>query len=149
MGMTVTAALVSDTTAYVAHAGDCRAYLYREPSGLTQITRDHSIAAALAEAGVIGQEDISTHPRRNVIYRCLGHRSTVEVDACAVPLTDGDILLLCSDGLWEMVRDPQIASILAMPMSDPAQRANMLVQAALAGGGADNVGVIVVQIKQR
>ena len=146
MGTTMTAALVSDTTAYIAHVGDSRAYLYHEPAGLSQITHDHSIAAALAEAGVIRPEDVSTHPRRNVIYRCLGHENTVEVDTCAVPLTGGDMLLLCSDGLWEMVRDPQIAHILAIPMSDPTQVANMLVQAALAGGGTDNVSVIVVQM---
>jgi serine/threonine protein phosphatase PrpC len=145
MGTTLTAALVIGSTAYIAHVGDSRAYLHHKPAGLSQITHDHSIAAALAEAGVIRPEDIFTHPRRNVIYRCLGHKSTVEVDTCVVPLTDGDMLLLCSDGLWEMVRDQQIASIVTTPPSDATQRADMLVQAALAGGGEDNVSTIIVQ----
>ena len=145
MGTTLTAALLIGSTAYIAHMGDSRAYLYREPAGLSQITHDHSIATALAEAGVIRPEDIPTHPARNVLYRCLDHQSTVEVETYAVPLTDGDLLLLCSDGLWEMVRDPQIAGILTTPTADARQRANLLVQAAGAGGGEDNVSVIVVQ----
>jgi serine/threonine protein phosphatase PrpC len=145
MGTTLTAALLIGSTPYIAHVGDSRAYLSHEPAGLSQITHDHSIAAALAEAGVIGPEDVSTHPRRNVLYRCLGHKPTVEVETCVVPLADGDRLLLCSDGLWGMVRDPQIASIVSAPTSGTPQKADMLVRAALAGGGEDNVSVIVVQ----
>jgi serine/threonine protein phosphatase PrpC len=148
MGTTMTTILIGGSTAYVAHVGDSRAYLYHEPAGLSQITRDHSIVASLVTAGIIQPEDIYTHPMRNHIYRCLGQKPVVEVDTSVVPLATGDTLLLCSDGLWEMVRDPQITAILASPTPDPSQTANRLVQAALAGGGADNVSVIVAQLRK-
>jgi len=132
----------------VAHVGDSRFYLSREAGGLSQVTQDHSLVAALAAAGVIRPEDIYTHPMRNLIYRCLGEKASVEVDTCAVPLAVSDILLFCSNGLWEMVRDRQIAAILTSPTPDPSDTAHALLQAALAGGGEDNISAIVVKVSK-
>ncbi len=143
MGTTMTAALLIGSTAYVAHVGDSRFYLSRQPVGLTQITRDHSVVAALVARGDIAPEDSYMHLRRNEIYRSLGNRASVEVDVSTVQLVVGDVLLLCSDGLWEMAPDHQIASILAKPMLTPTDIAQALIQAALAGGGKDNVSAIV------
>lgn len=148
MGTTMTVALVSETTAYIAHVGDSRLYLYREPYGMAQLTRDHSIVASLVARGIIAPDDIYTHPQRNLVYRSLGAEANVEVDAFTEPLVAGDTLLLCSDGLWEMVRDRQIADLLATPRSTPSAIAHTLIQAALAGGGDDNVSAIVAQMSK-
>ncbi|MBA2679412.1 MAG: serine/threonine-protein phosphatase [Ktedonobacteraceae bacterium] len=146
MGTTMTAVLVIGAVAYVAHVGDSRLYLYRQSVGLTQITRDHSMVAILVEQGIIAPEDIYTHPLRSRIYRSLGDQAEVEIDTSVVPLAAGDNLLLCSDGLWEMVRDSQIAGIVASRLSTPANEACALIQAALAGGGDDNVSAVVAQV---
>jgi len=146
MGTTITAALVIETTTYVAHVGDSWLYLYREPTGLVQITHDHSVVAELVATGLIAPDDIYTHPTRNQIYRCLGNEASVEVDASVVQLAEEDVLLLCSDGLWEMVRDQQIAAIMTTPTPNPSDTAHELIQAALAGGGEDNVSAIVAQV---
>lgn len=147
MGTTIVAALVVDTTAYVVSAGDSRVYLYRATSGLTQVTRDHSTVARLVESGLLKQEDVYTHPRRNEIYRSLGHHPSEDLDKFILALQAGDVLLLCSDGLWEMVRDAHIREIIASTADQPAQTSAALVQAALDGGGKDNISVIVVYIK--
>jgi serine/threonine protein phosphatase PrpC len=148
MGTTLTAALVVDTTAYVVNVGDSRTYLYREATGLQPITRDHSHVALMVEHGVITREEMYSHPKRNQIYRCLGDKASVEVDDFVVPLRINDILLLCSDGLWEMVRDVDIEQIIASSGPHPAQISAMLVQAALNRGGADNVSVVVVHVAE-
>jgi len=127
--------------------GDSRVYLYREDEGLEQITRDHSSVARLVEAGAITPDEVYSHPKRNEIYRSLGHQSTVKVDTFSVPLQIGDVLLLCSDGLWEMVRDASIAGILESSLPDLARTCDQLRQAALNGGGKDNISMIVASVR--
>jgi serine/threonine protein phosphatase PrpC len=145
MGTTLTAALVFGAKVYVVNVGDSRTYLYRNGVGLTQITRDHSLVATLVTFGEITADEIYTHPERNKVYRSLGMKEHVDIDWFVVDLCSRDRLLLCSDGLWEMVRDPEISRILANA-NDATRASDTLVQAALHGGGADNVSVIVVQV---
>lgn len=147
MGTTITAALVIDSTAFIANVGDSRTYLYRTSEGLRKVTQDHSLVAYLVEAGIIQPDDIYIHPQRNQIYRSLGAKSVIQVDTFVEPLQPDDILLLCSDGLWEMVRDPDILQILRHG-AHPSQISEALLEAALSGGGADNISVIVIHAIQ-
>ncbi len=147
MGTTLAVALVIGNMAYIANVGDSRVYLYRENEGLEQITRDHSSVARLVEAGAITRDEAYSHPKRNEIYRSLGHQSTVKVDTFSVPLQVGDVLLLCSDGLWEMVRDFSIENIVESALPDISQVCGELRQAALDGGGKDNISVIAVCVR--
>ena len=154
MGTTMTSAIIVGSMAYVANVGDSRTYMYREPEGLHKITHDHSVVASLVEAGIIRNEDIYTHPKRNQIYRSLGEKPDLEVDSFVEPLQPGDTLLLCTDGLWEMVHDrdaqrnKDIQRILSMANADPKQTVNALINAANEGGGEDNISAIVVNVTE-
>lgn len=144
MGTTLTLLYREGDTAYLAHVGDSRAYLYRE-AGLKRITRDHSLVATLVEEGEITEEQALTHPQRNIILRALGLEPQVEIDVSAVRIQPGDVFLLASDGLTGLVRDAAIARILATE-GGPTEWARLLVDAALEAGGTDNVSVVLVRI---
>jgi protein phosphatase len=145
MGTTLTGALTIGLNAFVAHVGDSRAYLFRE-GRLHRLTRDHTLAEQLVANGVAKSvDDASVTGFRSVLINCLGGEfDDVNVDVCHVPLHDSDLILLCSDGLSDMVPDDDIATILSgsRPVQDSCQ---LLIDAALAYGGKDNVTVVLGQ----
>ena len=143
---TVTAAFVRGSLAVGVNVGDSRTYLLRG-GGLTQVTRDHSWVAYLVALGQVNPEDAYTHPQRNQIYRSLGSNPEVEVDTWRLLLEPGDILLLCSDGLWEMIRDPGQIAALIHSSSDMNAVAQRLVDTANANGGEDNIGVVLARLE--
>ncbi len=145
MGTTVTAAYVDDTDLAIAHVGDSRAYLFRDGE-LTRLTQDHSLVEELVRRGKLTEEQAAEHPQRSVITRALGPEATVEVDTWSYPVRDGDVLLLCSDGLTSMINQQQIAEILATS-SDLAQAGDRLIRAANEAGGRDNITVILFRLE--
>ena len=144
MGTTLTAALVVDGRVAIANVGDSRTYLWRGGE-LRQITRDHSLVASLVAAGHLAPEAIYTHDQKAMIYRSLGESEDVAVDMFSVTLESHDRLVLCSDGLWEMVRDSGLAGVLGANVA-PQDACDRLVAAANQAGGEDNISVIVVHV---
>ncbi|HEX8728282.1 MAG TPA: protein phosphatase 2C domain-containing protein, partial [Ktedonobacterales bacterium] len=144
MGATVTAALVMDGQAFIANVGDSRTYLLRDGK-LQRVTRDHSLVARLVEAGQIEPDEVYDHPSRNLIYRSLGAgHAEVDVDIFDERLQAGDALLLCSDGLWEMVRDPQLQKIIS-ESDDVEKTCETLIKVANENGGEDNITAVLVR----
>jgi PPM family protein phosphatase len=150
MGTTVVAVRFGGTrdepVAQVAHVGDSRAYLLRGGS-LRPVTEDHSLVAELVRSGDLTRDQAAEHPQKNLITRALGADEEVEVDTSVLPVEAGDRFLLCSDGLSDMIPETRVGEILAEAPGDPEKPARSLVSAALDAGGADNVTVIVVDVK--
>lgn len=149
MGTTATLAFVLGTRAYIANVGDSRTYLLRDAK-LAPVTRDHSLVASLVSANLITAEEAYDHPQRNIILRSLGANTELEVDVFpleggALLLQPGDRLLLCSDGLWEMVRDFDLESIL-LREPEMQKAAATMIAAANESGGEDNVSLVIVSI---
>ena len=144
MGTTLTLARVHGDEVSLAHVGDSRAYRMRDGE-LSQLTRDHSLVAELERSGQITAEAAEHHPQRSIITRALGPEPDVEVDTYTLAGRDGDVFLICSDGLTSMISDDEVASIVSSAGSlDEA--ADTLVRAANQSGGKDNITVILFRL---
>ena len=143
MGTTLTAVLIFGPLAIIAHVGDSRAYLFRK-GRMQQLTRDHSWVAEEVARGALTESQAREHPRRNILTRALGVATDVEVDTSASELEEGDVLLLCSDGLHGLVSDEEIAR--TSTAFDPQAACDALVERANGLGGNDNVTVVMVRI---
>jgi protein phosphatase len=130
--------------AVIGHVGDSRAYLWRQGT-LRQLTEDHSLLNDYLKTRRLTPEEIESFPHKNVIVRALGMKASVEVDVLREPLQDGDVLLLCCDGLSGMVPDARIAELVRQGLGDLKAAAQSLVDAANEAGGVDNVTCVLVQ----
>jgi len=146
MGTTLTAARIDEDGAHLAHVGDSRAYLLRG-GAFRQLTEDHTLVNRMVKAGEITREEAEVHPHRNVLTRSVGTEPDVVVDEDDVPLIDGDRLLLCSDGLTDMVTRDQIQAILETTTT-AQEAADRLIKAANRAGGIDNTTVVVIAIHE-
>ena len=146
MGTTLTAAYVGEDDLAIAHVGDSRLYVLRD-GVLQQLTDDHSLVGELVRRGQISAEEAEDHPQRSIITRALGIEDEVVVDHLTWPVRDGDVFLICSDGLTGMVSDERVAAIIR-DASSLNQAAQLLVQAANDAGGRDNITVILFRVEE-
>ena len=146
MGTTLTGAVVEPGRAWLAHVGDSRAYLLRHGQ-IAQLTADHSLVEELVRRGHLSESEAQIHPQRNLLLQALGVTSTVEVETREEVLQPGDILLLCSDGLTNMVPDRDIADIITQAATLEAA-AEKLISTANKRGGHDNITVVLVRCPQ-
>lgn len=143
MGTTVVAAVLCDDTVYAANVGDSRVYIVRGDT-IRQITEDHSWVAQQIRAGQMTPEEARDHPKRNVIYRCLGEDKDVEVDLFTEQVQDGDLLVLCTDGLSGQVNDTELLAMVRQ--YQPQESVQRLIARANENGGPDNITAIVIQV---
>ena len=149
MGSTLTLAVFEGNRATVAHVGDSRAYLWRGGE-LRQLTDDHSVPGALLRQGKITPAEARDHPHRHVLYRCVGLKPGLEVDICPpLALRPGDALLLCSDGLWDMLASTEELASFLTPETSPLTACQRMVDAANEAGGEDNITVMLVRVEAR
>ncbi|PLS16843.1 protein phosphatase [Bacillus sp. M6-12] len=143
MGTTIVAAICTDRFATVANIGDSRCYLYNE-SGFKQITEDHSLVNELVRSGQISKEDAENHPRKNVLLRALGTETNVVMDTITIGFEEGDLLLLCSDGLSNKVSQSEMLDVITSG-GNMEQKADQLVELANEHGGEDNITLVLVE----
>lgn len=143
MGTTATVVKVVDGFAYVAHVGDSRCYLLR-CGFIYQVTNDHSLVSEQVRAGILTKEEAELHHLRNVITRSVGYQEEEDVDTTSLQLEDGDLLLLCSDGLHGKVPDKEISNLTKELQTEAVGK---LIQLANERGGDDNITVVIVRVK--
>lgn len=142
MGTTLCLASIIDDTLLVANVGDSRLYVVDED--IRQITRDHSLVEEMVLAGEINKEEARNHERKNVITRAIGGTNTVEPDLFRIDLKKNDRVLLCSDGLTNMIEDSEIADVIKNE-SDINNAAKKLIDKANKNGGSDNISVVIIK----
>jgi PPM family protein phosphatase len=145
MGTTITVALVEDGNVSFGHVGDSRAYLIRDGL-LEQVTEDHSLVNELLKSGKLSPEEAEAHPQRSVITRALGTDPDVDADTFTIQARSGDVFLLCSDGLTDMVSNDAILDLVEQHRDDMDRALRALVRAANKGGGEDNITVVAFEI---
>jgi serine/threonine protein phosphatase PrpC len=143
MGTTFVGIMVTDRQVCVANVGDSRLYCLRDSGTLEQITEDNSVVQELVKAGEITPEEAKTHPKKHIITRALGSEPSLDVDYYEIPRAGIGRLLLCSDGLTDMLEDAQIEDVLAHT-TGVSRAAQQLVEDAKKAGGRDNISVIVI-----
>lgn len=146
MGTTLTVLAFRNSTYYLAQVGDSRAYLLRDQA-LLQLSRDHSLVWPLFENGILSKDEIARHPHKHLITRCIGTHPTIEPDLANGPALEGDLYLLCSDGLTDVLNDAAIQSLLMEAGKSPQELCRNLIHAANQGGGPDNVTAVVVRLE--
>ena len=148
MASTLAVALLYKQRLYVANVGDGRVYSYRSGRGLRLITKDHTLAADLVDAQLFTPDELYKSAKRNQHYRYLGQSSSIQVDLFQRQVEVGDLILLCSDGLWHMLRDEYLEELLSQGKNDSPQKlAQTLIDAANKAGGEGNVSEIVVEVQ--
>lgn len=145
MGTTMTVALVERGRVVFGHVGDSRAYLIRDGK-IEQLTDDHSLVAELVRSGRLTPEEAETHPQRSVITRAVGTEAEVDVDTFSIEPAPGDLFLICSDGLTDMVDDRTIFQAIEKHRGNLGEAAKALVVAANRGGGEDNITVVFFEV---
>ncbi len=145
MGTTMTVAIVEGMTVAIGHVGDSRAYLVRGEQ-MEQLTEDHSLVNELLKTGKLSEEEAQVHPQRSVITRAVGTDPDVDVDGFTIEAQDGDVFLICSDGLSDMVSDEEILELLHQNRDDLDKAVKALVAAANRGGGEDNITAVAFRI---
>ena len=145
MGTTLVVGAMHDGRFVTAHIGDSRAYRFRNGE-LARLTSDHSLVQQLVEQGILSAAEARRAPNRNIVTRAVGIEMDVECDLTEVDALDGDVFLLCSDGLTDMIDDATIARLCAThAVAEPTRIVDVLVNAALIEGGFDNVSVVVLK----
>ncbi|MGC9349386.1 MAG: PP2C family protein-serine/threonine phosphatase [Anaerolineae bacterium] len=145
-GSTLTYGMVLGDRLFVGHVGDSRAYLLRRGDEPRRLTKDHSFVNRLIEMGQLTEQEALAHPQRNVLYRAIGQPEHLEVDISTCALQSGDCLFLCSDGLWNMLEEPEMWAMIEA-YREPQSTCEQLVEAANAAGGNDNITVVLAEVR--